>query len=80
MEREQIIKDIQAGSTALGIEFGSTRIKAVLVGSDNTPIGNAPSLGNVVLENVCQLFGSFLRNGIPPCAEGHQKLRILTRK
>ncbi len=40
MEREQIIKDIQAGSTALGIEFGSTRIKAVLVGSDNTPIAS----------------------------------------
>ena len=40
MEREQIIKDIQTGSTALGIEFGSTRIKAVLVGSDNTPIAS----------------------------------------
>lgn len=40
MEREQIIKDIQTGRTALGIEFGSTRIKAVLVGSDNTPIAS----------------------------------------
>ena len=29
---------IEAGRTALGIEFGSTRIKAVLIGEDNAPI------------------------------------------
>ncbi len=29
---------IEAGRTALGIEFGSTRIKAVLTGPDNTPL------------------------------------------
>lgn len=29
---------IEAGRTALGIEFGSTRIKAVLIGPDNTPL------------------------------------------
>src|ERR1700739_2600306 len=29
---------IAAGKTALGIEFGSTRIKAVLIGEDHTPI------------------------------------------
>lgn len=28
------------GKTALGIEFGSTRIKAVLIGEDNTPIAS----------------------------------------
>lgn len=27
---EEIKKDIESGNTALGIEFGSTRIKAVL--------------------------------------------------
>ncbi len=31
---------ILSGKTALGIEFGSTRIKAVLVGEDNTPIAS----------------------------------------
>jgi sugar (pentulose or hexulose) kinase len=31
---------IVAGKTALGIEFGSTRIKAVLVGQDHTPIAS----------------------------------------
>lgn len=30
--------DIMDGKTALGIEFGSTRIKAVLIGSEMTPI------------------------------------------
>ncbi len=35
---DQIKKAIEAGETALGIEFGSTRIKAVLVDKENTPI------------------------------------------
>lgn len=35
---EQIVAEIQAGNTALGIEYGSTRIKAVLVDADNEPI------------------------------------------
>ncbi len=35
MERKEMV---QSGRTALGIEFGSTRIKAVLVGEDHAPI------------------------------------------
>lgn len=35
---EQIKKELQDGSTVLGIEFGSTRIKAVLIGSSHEPI------------------------------------------
>lgn len=31
---------IESGKTVLGIEFGSTRIKAVLIGEDNTPIAS----------------------------------------
>jgi sugar (pentulose or hexulose) kinase len=31
---------IAAGQTTLGIEFGSTRIKAVLIGADHTPIAS----------------------------------------
>jgi sugar (pentulose or hexulose) kinase len=31
---------IASGGTALGIEFGSTRIKAVLIGEDHTPIAS----------------------------------------
>lgn len=38
MTKEQIVADIESGNTALGIEYGSTRIKAVLVCSDNEPV------------------------------------------
>lgn len=35
---DQIKQSIEAGRTALGIELGSTRIKAVLIGENNQPI------------------------------------------
>ena len=38
METNAIRQAIETGNTALGIELGSTRIKAVLVGPDHTPI------------------------------------------
>lgn len=38
MDTEQIRNAIEQGNTALGIEFGSTRIKAVLVDGKNKPI------------------------------------------
>ena len=38
MDRDQIRNAIEQGNTALGIEFGSTRIKAVLVDGKNKPI------------------------------------------
>ena len=37
MNKEQIITEINEGKAVLGIELGSTRIKAVLIGSDHTP-------------------------------------------
>lgn len=37
---EMIAKMIQSGNTALGIELGSTRIKATLLGADHTPIAS----------------------------------------
>ncbi|MGN0611363.1 MAG: xylulokinase [Ruminiclostridium sp.] len=40
MDILKVKNDIISGNTALGIEFGSTRIKAVLIGSDNTPIAS----------------------------------------
>ncbi len=33
-------ENILAGQTSLGVEFGSTRIKAVLIGADHTPIAS----------------------------------------
>ena len=36
----EIKEFIEAGKAVLGIEFGSTRIKAVLIGEDNAPIAS----------------------------------------
>jgi sugar (pentulose or hexulose) kinase len=40
MNDKETQKAIESGKTALGIEFGSTRIKAVLIGEDHTPIAS----------------------------------------
>lgn len=40
MDEKQIKKVIESGKAALGIEFGSTRIKAVLIGEDNAPVAS----------------------------------------
>ena len=37
---EQIKNAIQNGKTVLGIELGSTRIKAVLIDENNNPIAS----------------------------------------
>jgi sugar (pentulose or hexulose) kinase len=40
MNRTDIQKTIESGKTALGVEFGSTRIKALLIGEDHAPIAS----------------------------------------
>lgn len=40
MDKTKIAAGISSGQTALGIEFGSTRIKAVLVDAENIPIAS----------------------------------------
>jgi len=40
MNRNDTQEVIDSGKTVLGIEFGSTRIKAVLIGKDHTPIAS----------------------------------------
>lgn len=40
MDRKDTQKAIETGKTALGIELGSTRIKAVLIGEDHAPIAS----------------------------------------
>ena len=39
-KREEIGERIKAGKTVLGIELGSTRIKAVLIDEDKSPIAS----------------------------------------
>src|SRR5512139_3740368 len=40
MDQNNIQQAIEMGKTALGVEFGSTRIKAVLIGEDHLPIAS----------------------------------------
>jgi sugar (pentulose or hexulose) kinase len=40
MNRNEIQKAIESGKTVLGIELGSTRIKAVLIGEDHKPLAS----------------------------------------
>ena len=40
MNRNDTEKAIESGKTALGVEFGSTRIKAVLISEDHMPIAS----------------------------------------
>ena len=40
MNRNDTQKAIESGKTVLGVELGSTRIKAVLIGEDHTPIAS----------------------------------------
>lgn len=40
MDQNDIRKAIEGGKTALGVEFGSTRIKAVLISEDHSPIAS----------------------------------------
>jgi len=40
LDRNDIQKRIENGKTVLGVEFGSTRIKAMLIGEDHAPIAS----------------------------------------
>ena len=40
MEQNDIRKSVESGNTVLGVEFGSTRIKAVLICADGTPVAS----------------------------------------
>ena len=49
--RELIIKNINDGEAFLGIEFGSTRIKAVLILDDGTPVAQGSHIWENRLEH-----------------------------
>ncbi len=68
MDKNLIIQDIENGKTALGIEFGSTRIKAVLVGSDNAPIASgAHDWENQLVDNIWTYSLDAIWNGLQDC-------------
>lgn len=51
MKTSDIKQQIEAGSAILGVEFGSTRIKAVLIGTDHTPVAQGDHVWENHLEN-----------------------------
>lgn len=51
MSREEIKSAIREGKTALGIEFGSTRIKAVLIDENHVPVASGSHEWENRLEN-----------------------------
>jgi len=69
MEDNMTVKEmIENGSTSLGIEFGSTRIKAVLVGSDNKPIASGAHDWENKLENGIWTYSlEAVWNGLQDC-------------
>lgn len=52
IDMEEMVKEqIREGKTYLGIELGSTRIKAVLIGEDNVPLASGSHEWENRLEN-----------------------------
>lgn len=64
----QVREQIVSGRTAIGIEFGSTRIKAVLIGEDFSPIASGVHDWENQLENGIWTYSdSAIRNGLRAC-------------
>jgi sugar (pentulose or hexulose) kinase len=65
MGNNKAIEDIREGKTSLGIEFGSTRIKAVLVGEDNAPIASGShEWENRYVDNIWTYSLEDIKNGL----------------
>ena len=65
---EEIKKQIADGKTVLGIEFGSTRIKAILAAEDNTPIASGAHDWENRLENGIWTYSlDDVWNGLQDC-------------
>ena len=59
---------IAAGKTALGIEFGSTRIKAVLIGEDHVPLASGSHEWDNQFENGVWTYSlDAIWNGLQDC-------------
>ncbi len=69
MNQNDIQQAIESGKTALGVEFGSTRIKAVLIGEDHMPIASGSHEWENRYENgvwtyISKMFGLVCRKAI----------------
>lgn len=67
-------QEIREGSTYIGIEFGSTRIKAVLIGSDYSPLASGTHDWENRLENGIWTYSlDAVREGLQKCFAGLQE-------
>ncbi|MCR5217846.1 FGGY-family carbohydrate kinase [Treponema sp.] len=65
MTKEKIIEEISGGKAVLGIEFGSTRIKAVLINSEHEPVaGGAFDWENSLVDGIWTYSLDEIHNGI----------------
>ena len=68
MEREKIAEVIRSGKAVLGMEFGSTRIKAVLVDPEGNPIASGSHGWENRLENQIWTYSlKDIREGLQDC-------------
>jgi sugar (pentulose or hexulose) kinase len=68
MERSEIRQAILDGKTALGLEFGSTRIKAVLITEDHEPVASGGHTWENHYENGIWTYGlDEVREGMQDC-------------
>ncbi len=73
MDAKQIKSAILAGRTALGVELGSTRIKAVLIGEDHAPIAaGSHEWENQLMDGVWTYALEDVWSGLQDC---YQQLR-----
>ena len=69
MNHETIAAYIADGKAVLGIEFGSTRIKAVLIGDDHAPIASGDHTwenrleGGIWTYHLARLFSAWRMTG-----------------
>ncbi len=65
MVKEKIAEEIAGGKAVLGIEFGSTRIKAVLINSEHEPVaGGAFDWENSLVDGIWTYSLEEIHNGI----------------
>ena len=66
--KEEIKKTIEEGKAVLGIEFGSTRIKAVLIDEDKSPIASGSyDWENQFVDNIWTYSMEKIQNGLQGC-------------
>ena len=74
MEKNEITTEISEGKACLGIEFGSTRIKAVLINSKNEPIASgAFDWENSLVDGIWTYSMDEILNGLKTCYHDMKK-------